>query len=195
MGRAKAKGATSTKIKRVKSEAERTRDRIASLAERIGIPEAQIPNLVEGKIVDLAGELGPKMSIIPVLINRGGTAVERWISGDKNGLFEEGEQRAIRYTQQLWVRADGQLRAIDHARDVVDNLVEGLSQQEALDELQRLKDRLPRPYWDVYENVCRFDEEAGTAGSRLASNSRSAVDAAKTTVAFTASLIAMWRRL
>lgn len=70
-----------------------------------------------------------------------------------------------------------------------------MSQQEALDELCRLKQRTPRPYWDVYENVCRFEEEAGVAGSRIAINSRSAVDAAKTTMAFTASLIAIRRRL
>jgi hypothetical protein len=192
MGRAKA----SKKIRRpVKSEAERARERVAMLAERIGVPARQVANLEEGKIVDLVGELGPKMSVIPVLINRGGTAVDRWIYGDRAGIFEEPQQRAIRYTQSLWARADGQLRAIDHTRDVVDNLAEGLSQQEALDELKRLKDRMPRPYWDVYENVCRFDEEAGKAGSRISSNSRSAVDAAKTTVAFTASLIAMWRKL
>lgn len=196
MGRAKVRSKASTKIKRpVKSEAERAKERVATLAERIGVPACQVPHLEEGKIVDLVGELGPKMSVIPVLVNRGGTAVERWIHSDRAGIFDEPQQRAIRYTQSLWARADGQLRAIDHSRDVVDNLVEGLSQQEALDELQRLKDRVPRPYWDVYENVCRFDEEAGRAGSRISTNSRSAVDAAKTTVAFTSSLIAMWRRL
>ncbi|WP_267395552.1 MULTISPECIES: hypothetical protein [unclassified Sphingomonas] len=167
----------------------------AELARAIGVPEAQIPNMSIGKVVDLSGELGEKMKTYDVLINRGGTAVERWFANDRAGLFEEPQQRAIRYTQSLWIRAASQLRAVDHTRDVVDEQVEGMSQQEALDELQRLKDRTPRPYWDVYENVCRFDEEAGTAGSRLASNSRSAVDAAKTTVAFTASLIAMWRRL
>lgn len=175
----------------MKTEAQK----VAELARSVGVPEAQIPNLTMGKVVDLAGELGKKMSVVNVLVNRGGTAVERWIAKDRAGLFDEPQQRAIRYTQSLWARAENQLRAVDHTRDVVDQQVEGMSQQEALDELCRLKERTPRPYWDVYENVCRFDEEAGVAGSRIASNSRSAVDAAKTTVAFTASLIAMWRRL
>jgi len=103
MGR--AKGGASAKIKRMpKTEAQRAQERVATLAERIGIPAEQRGNLVEGKIVDLAGELGAKMTVIPVLINRGGTAVERWINGDKAGLFEEPQQRAIRYTQQLWAR-------------------------------------------------------------------------------------------
>ncbi|MBO9624155.1 MAG: hypothetical protein J7500_15715 [Sphingomonas sp.] len=171
-------------------------ERIVELAQAIGIPERQWSKLGLGKVVDLSGELGGgRNSIVNVLINRGGTAVERWMANDKTGLFEEGQQRAIRYTQGLWIRAEGKLRAVDPTRDVVDEMVDGMSQQEALDELQRLKSRVPNPYWDVYENVCRFDEEAGVAGSRLASNSRSAIDAAKTTVAFTASLIAQWRRL
>jgi len=194
MGRAGAKKATtSRKVKRAqKTDAER----VAERAIAIGVPPEQVGGLVETKVVDLSGELGGKpMSIATVLLNRGGTAVERWIANDKAGLFEEPQQRAIRYTQALWSRADGNLRAVDPARDVVDQAVEGLSQQEALDELGRLKDGMPRRYWDVYENVCRFDEEAGVAGSRIASNSRSAIDAAKTTVAFTASLIAQWRRL
>lgn len=169
---------------------------VQDLAQSIGVPERQWAGLGMGKVVDLSGELGGKrMSIVNVLVNRGGTAVERWIANDKAGLFEEGEQRAIRYTQGLWLRADGQLKAVDTTRDVVDDYIDGMSQQEALDELGKLKGRVPRPYWDCYERVCRFDEEAGTAGSRLASNSRSAIDAARTTVAFTASLIAQWRRL
>ena len=150
---------------------------------------------VDGVVVDLDGALGGKrMSIVKVLLNRGGTAVDRWIANDTRDMFAESEQRAIRYTQNLWVRVEGGLRAVDPSADIVDAPL-GWSQQEALVELKRLEARVPRAYWDVYENVCRWDEEAGVAGSKLASNNRSAIDAAKTTVAFTASLIAMWRRL
>jgi hypothetical protein len=168
---------------------------VEELAESVGVPTEQRSKLGRHTIVDLTGELGTKGARYTVLINRGGTAVERWVASDKNGLFEEGQQRAIRYTQSLWQRADGQLKAVDTTRDVVDDYIDGMSQQEALDELGKLKDRVPRPFWECYENVCRFDEEAGIAGSRLATNNRSAIDAAKTTVAFTASLIAQWRRL
>lgn len=168
---------------------------VQELADRVGVPQEQRAHLSRHQMVDLAGEIGAKGENIVVLINRGGTAVERWVANDRADLFGEGQQRAIRYTQSLWARADGMLRAVDHSRDVVDCMIEGMSQQEALDELRVLKGQVPRPYWDCYERVCRFDEEAGTAGSRLATNSRSAIDAAKTTVAFTASLIAQWRRL
>lgn len=183
--------------KRTRSRPMKTeQQQVDELADAIGIPPEQRAGLVRGKVVDLSGELGGKsMSIASVLINRGGTAVERWIANDKNGMFEEGQQRAIRYTQSLWARADGQLRAVDLTRDIVDEHIDGMSQHEALNELTLLKGQVPRPYWDCYERVCRFDEEAGVAGSRLANNSRSAIDAAKTTVAFTASLIAQWRRL
>jgi len=149
----------------------------------------------QSTVVDLDGSIGGKrMTMVKVMLNRGGTAVDRWIAGDRAGLFQEPQQQAIRYCRNLWHRADGGLSAVDLTADRVDAPL-GWSQHEALVELSRLKERVPRPYWDVYENVCRFDEEAGVAGSKLASNSRSAVDAAKTTVAFAASLIAMWRGL
>ena len=82
------------------------------------------------------------------------------------------------------------MTAIDPGADKVDAPL-GWSQHEALTELHILKTSIPTRYWDVYENVCRFDEEAGVAGSKIANNTRSAVDAAKTTVAFVASLVAM----
>ena len=146
-------------------------------------------------VVDLDGALGGKrMSMVKVMLNRGGTAVDRWIANDKAGIFQEPQQQAIRYCRNLWHRAEGGLTAVDLTSDKVDAPL-GWAQHEALAELSRFKDRIPRPYWEVFENVCRFDEEAGSAGSRLASNSRSSIDAAKITVAFTASLISMWRGL
>jgi hypothetical protein len=149
----------------------------------------------ETTFVDLSGEVGGKrMSMVKVMLNRGGSAIERWIANDRAGLFAEPQQNAIRWTQNLWLRAEGGLRAIDPTAEVIDAPL-GWSQQEALTHLKRIIDRVPRQYWEVYENVCRFDEEAGIAGSKIASNSRSAIDAAKTTVAYTASLIAMWERL
>lgn len=174
----------------------------ADLALAIGVPVEQITkgNFIRGTVTDLSGEIGGRrMSLIPVLLNRGGTAVERWLANDEKRkpserLFGENERRAIHYCQNLWTRADGCLAAIDPTADRVDQPL-GWAQQEAICELNRLAERVPRPFWQCYENVVRFDEEAGAAGSRLASNSRSAIDAAKTTVAFTASLIAMWRRL
>lgn len=149
------------------------------------------------KIVDLSGELGGRrMSIVNVKINRGGSAIDRWIATDPAGLFGEPQRRAITLVQALWRQADRGVVAIDPTRIVVDSgLPESWSQQQALDRLNYYSKRIPAPYWSVFENVCRFDDEAGVAGSRLATNSRSAIDAARTEVAFVASLIAMWERL
>lgn len=189
-----AKKRGNTKLKRAE---ETTAQRNARIARGIGVPEIQIErgHLEEATIVDLDGALGGKrMSIVKVMLNRGGTAIDRWIANDKAGLFEEPQRNAIRYCQNLWTRAAGGVSAIDPSADRVDGVL-GWSQHEALTELALLRTRIPRTYWDVYENVCRWDEEAGVAGSKLAMNSRSAIDAAKTAVAFSASLIAMWRRL
>lgn len=149
----------------------------------------------QGTVVDLSGELGGKKGIVKVLINRGGTAVDRWIANDKVGLFEEPQRKAIDHCRRLWARAED-LRSIDLARDRIDcSKMEGWSQHEALEALAGYKRVIPRKFWEVFENVVRFDQEAGTAGSSLSSNSRSAIDAAKTAVAFCAGLIAMWERL
>jgi len=177
--------------------ARQLKERTDALAHLAGIPEHRINrgDIEIGQVVDLSGELGGKrMSIVPVLINRGGTAVDRWIHRDTTGQFGEKEERAIRYAQSLWARLDGIMQAVDPAADIVDGPL-GWSQQEALVEIKEIERRIPRPYWQCFENVCRFDEEAGVAGSELANNSRSAIDAARTCVAFTASLIADWRRL
>lgn len=180
-----------------KAEWRRVRNEAAAAEQLIAIvnSHAQAHGAYEhAEVVDLGGEDGEgRQKIFQAVLNRGGTAVERWFVNDSAGLFDEPQRQAVRYCRSLWARAGG-VTAIDPAADRVDG-VEGWSQQEALDELHDLKHRVPARYWNVFENVCRFDEEAGVAGSALAGNKRSAVDAAKTTVALVASLIAMWRRL
>ena len=71
----------------------------------------------------------------------------------------------------------------------------GWAEQEALDDLKRIKGYVPGKYWCVFENVCRFDQPAGTAGSDLANNTRSAIDAARIVVMFVADIVAMKERL
>ena len=152
---------------------------------------AQLGRYAEAKVGDLDGSRGGmRMAIHKVMLNRGGTAVDRWIANDRTGQFAEPQQAAIRYCRNLWHRADGGLSAVDPSADKVDAPL-GWSQHEALAELDQLKRGMPRLYWEVYENVCRFDEEAGVAGSKLATNARSAIDAARVTVAFVASLVAI----
>lgn len=182
-----------------KSEWKAERQQISERAKLVEVvnPHAQAHGAYERvTVVDLAGEHGEgRNRSFQAVLNRGGTAVDRWIANDTYCLFEEPQQQAIRYCRSLWARASG-ITAIDPSSEPIDmSRPDGWSQQEALDELQDLKARTPAKYWSVFENVCRFDEEAGVAGSSIAGNKRSAMDAARTTVAFVASLIAMWRRL
>lgn len=182
-----------------KSEWRGEKQKMVDRAKMLDIvnPHAQAHGSYERvTIVDLGGEHGEgRNRSFQAVLNRGGTAVDRWIANDTYCLFEEPQQQAIRYCRSLWSRASG-ITAVDPSAEPIDtSRPDGWSQQEALNELQDLKDRTPARYWSVFENVCRWDEEAGVAGSSIAGNKRSAVDAARTTVAFVASLIAMWRGL
>lgn len=126
-------------------------------------------------------------------INRGGTPIARWRA---SGALSDGQLLAIDFCLRLWDRAGRHNGLVmDLLKVVGQEPSSGWAQQEALDELKWLKGKIPARYWDVFENVCRFDEPAGTAGSKLASNSRSAVDAARVCVCFVADLIATWKRL
>ena len=60
-------------------------------------------------------------------------------------------------------------------------------------QLAEYKSDIPRAYWEVFENVVRFDMPAGTAGSHLANNPAQQQAHAKNCVGFVASLIAQWR--
>lgn len=70
-----------------------------------------------------------------------------------------------------------------------------MREHQALSDLARIKGYFPAKYWCVFENVCRFDEPAGVAGSKLATNKDEHVAAARMTVKFVASVIAQNERL
>ena len=117
-----------------------------------------------------------------VKINRGGSTIQRWLNEPQNAdhpnAFSDGERAAIRYCQKLWAWLDY------HGRGIVfvDNGFDGMAEHEALAELATFKKKIPTPYWDTYENVCRFELPAERRNT-------------KTVVAFVADLIAMWRGL
>ncbi|GAA0675416.1 hypothetical protein FHT00_003072 [Sphingomonas insulae] len=75
--------------------------KVADSARSVGVPEAQIPNLGMGKIVDMSGELGQNESGRRPRKSPGGTAVERRFTNDRAGLFDEPQQCAVRYPQLL----------------------------------------------------------------------------------------------
>ena len=126
-------------------------------------------------------------------INRGGTPVARWRAAH---LLSETQIAAIEYCWKLWDRAGRQNGLVmDLLRVVGQQPSSGWAQQDALDQLARMKGYVPEPYFDIFENVCRFDEPAGVAGSKISTNTRSAQEAARICVCFVADTIAMKERL
>ena len=189
----KGNGTRSNKIKRQPKTAaqvkeERVNAKAAMIGATIGPANRGQHDLVR---VPLRDDNGVKTET--TLINRGGTAVDRWY---RDGQLTDLQVKAIEHVQALWQRA-ATVRGL-----VFDPLKipgagggDGLSQQEALDDLARYGRDVPSRYWSVFEAVCRWDEPAGTAGSKLATNSRAALASARLCVAFVADLVAMWRGL
>lgn len=186
-----AKGKASKKIRKPVESPEARRARlIAGKANAIGMPIAQ---LARGDHVEVDVPLrdGGKVVSMRTLLNRGGTAVARW---HRAGDLTDTQLRAIEHVQGLWERAGTVCGLVFDPLKVPGGVGgEGMSQHLALSDLHDLKCKVPARYWSVFENVCRFDEPAGTAGSSLATNSRSALTSARVCVAFVADLIAMWR--
>lgn len=134
------------------------------------------------------------------IINRGGTPLARWV---KAGKLNEAQISAIELCQWLWATTGRESRvtalygAFTGKSDAIESEVAVQRYLDAKEDLARIEGyfRGLKPYWQVFENVCRFDEPAGAAGSRLGQGSRSAEDRAHNTVCFIADFIATNERL
>lgn len=134
------------------------------------------------------------------IVNTGGTPVMRWI---KAGKINETQALAIQLCYRLWDLAGIRQRTTANYGEQIGG--EGdpvewraVTEIEARENLHRVQDYFPgalKGYWSVFENVCRHDEPAGVAGSRLGFGARSAEDRAHTIVCFVADVIAMNERL
>jgi hypothetical protein len=113
-----------------------------------------------------------------VMINRGGSTIQRWMNMPPDDVLGDAERAAIRYCQMLWARLDYRGQPVV----IVDNGRDGHCEAEALAELSALKIRLPVRYWNLFENICRFELNAGTRHDRVS-------------VGFVAGMIALWRGL
>lgn len=155
----------------------------------------------QGNYVQLA-EFGDARNAV---VNKGGTAIERWMNADPP-VFSEGEKIAILYCQGLWRKIDLKGGGPSETREYGRYLWLGQSEHEALAELATLKMgptmrdkdgiathpyRMDGPLWSVFELVCRFHESAALAGASVSTNSRSAIDNAKTYTKLAASQVAM----
>lgn len=127
-----------------------------------------------------------------MMVNRGGTPVARWKAAS---LLSESQLAAIAHCERLWGMLNGKALVMDLMRIPGQPSGNGWAEQEALDDLARMKGYIPAKYWSVFESVCRFDEPAGYAGSRIATHKDEQAIAARLIVQFVADTIAMKERL
>ncbi len=116
--------------------------------------------------------------------------VEKWCREGGIG-FDQGAQRVIGNCQLYWMRlGEPRLIAQYGERLPASTAGDGWTRQDALDELHFYKGLVPKPYWEVFENVIRHNEPAGVAGSRFAKNDAQRIQSAKVITGFVASVIA-----
>lgn len=188
----KRPGNISTKIKRQpKTSAQRMAEAVAAKGEAIGAPAIQVARGFHA-IVDVPLRDAGRVVTEHTLINRGGTPVARWKAAK---LLSDSQVAAIDHCEALWAQLGGKGLVMDLARIPGAGQGNGWAEQEALDDLKRIKGYVPAKYWSVFENVCRFDETAGFAGSALTNCRNDQVAAARFTVQFVADIIAMNERL
>ena len=126
--------------------------------------------------------------------NRGGTTLDRW---EAKGLLSETQLAAILHMDRLWRLIESGPRLVAN----LDRTVFGCpgdgnaAEIEARADVARISSGFPPAAWDVFENVCRWDQPAGTAGSRLANVSRSASEAARIYVCLIADMIYLRERM
>jgi hypothetical protein len=148
------------------------KDRAAAAKQDLVTPEARANGQYEEGWTEIDGQRAR------VMINRGGSTIARWMNMPADDVMGDAERAAIRYCQMLWAR-------LDYRRPpmvVVDNGRDGESEAEALAELSAIKIKLPIRYWNLFENICRFELNAGSRHDRV-------------TVGFVAGMIALWRGL
>lgn len=145
------------------------RDRLASAKQEPVSKEAARHGVFEEGWTEIDGKRAR------VLINRGGSTIQRWMNTPPCDVLGDSERAAIRYCQGLWARLDYKSPAVVF----VDNGRDGMAEHEALAELSSLKTRFPSKLWDFYENVCRFEFPAQRKD--------------KVRVGFVAGMVALWR--
>lgn len=122
--------------------------------------------------------------------------VERWV---RDGRVSDTQMTAITLLRRLWRLAGISQKVTASYGERIHGIgsveYRAINEIEARDDLHRIQGYIPKPYFDVFENVCRHGMPAGVAGAELGYGSRSAQDRAHQIVVFVADLIAMWERL
>lgn len=122
--------------------------------------------------------------------------VERWKAA---GKLTQPQQVVIEMVQRLWNLAGLQQRVTASYGERMSGSgnceVRAINEIEAREDLHRIQDYVPTPYWSIFEGCCRHGEPAGIAGSRLGFGGRSAQDRAHQVVCFVCDVIAMRERV
>jgi hypothetical protein len=162
-------------------------EKAAKVARDIGVPEAQIGRGFQMHKVTEGGQtIGQTVRNLYPMI------VDRWLAEGGPG-FDEPQRRAIDHCRSLWERLGSASLVANYDGVGGGSDGDGWTQQEAFSQLAEYQGEIPFAYWQVFENVCRWDMAAGQAGSHLARSRPSQIAAAKQCVGFVASLVAQWR--
>lgn len=162
---------------------------LAALLQRERQEEARAPLVNE-----FAAQHGDYDRNLRRVTNRGGTPIDRW---RRDGHISPSQDAAIAHCIALWgaiSNSAGLVANLD--RTVFGSPGEGHSREvEARTDLQRLKSHVGPQFWSLFENVVRFDEPAGVAGSRLGAPTQKREFAARLAVQFVADIITTKERL
>jgi len=122
--------------------------------------------------------------------------VERWL---RDGRLSDSQMTAIGFLRRLWSLAGVSQRV---TANYGERLAGGgnaenraINEIEARQDLHRIQGYIPKPYFDVTENVCRHGMPAGVAGEALGYGSRSGDVRAHQIVCFVSDTVAMMERL
>jgi len=144
-------------------------------------------------ITEHAAQHGDYARVGVVVINHGGTAIERWLNA-RPCQFTDDEVSAIKLCQNLWDKIDRKGKGPSEARHGGYYLWLGQSEHEAMAELALLRgsgrERIPDAMWNTFENVCRFRFGAAESAVLFDGSRRSAIDAARIYTKATASILA-----
>jgi hypothetical protein len=132
-------------------------------------------------------------------LNRGGSPVDRWMA---SGKLTEAQVAVIQWCYARWELSGLKQRVTANYGERVpgegSNELRVAEKLAARADLYRVMDYFPFPldaYWNVFENVCRFDMPAGVAGLALSQSSRSADARAHQVVCFVADYIGSKERI
>lgn len=116
--------------------------------------------------------------------------VDRW---KRAGRLSITQLAAIGYCQRLWRLAGLEQRVTANYGERIRGHAESraVNEIEAREDLHRVQGYVPPRWWQVFENVVRWRDAAGTAGSSLGFGDRSAQNTAYVTVCLVADTIAM----